>query len=172
MNLNYVCCGEIFITMPTYLHHLKMHETNISCYLKCNICGNSSINWPAFRKHNYRYHKNENPIELFDTYNIMFNSLNLDDDIVIDDSQRINEIDANFEVDNEVEEELTDFENKKMNFAQYLLDMTHQHKLTAKTVDSLNNHTKHLFVSFINDLKVNKTLNIVTKLLLYKIYLV
>jgi hypothetical protein len=102
----------------------------------------------------------------------MFNSLNLDDDIVIDDSQRINEIDANFEVDNEVEEELTDFENKKMNFAQYLLDMTYQHKLTAKTVDSLNNHTKHLFVSFINDLKVNKTLNIVTKLLLYKIYLV
>ncbi len=34
--------------------------------------------------------------------------------------------------------------------------MTYQNNRTAKTVDSLNFQTKHLFVSFINDLKVCK----------------
>jgi hypothetical protein len=141
--------------MPAYLQHLKMHENNLSCYLKCNLCGASCVSWLAFRQHNLRNHK-QNPLELFDTYNIMLNNLDFEDDLVIDDSvEEINELNENVEVEEEViEEELIDVENKKINYAQYLLEMTYQNKLTAKTVDSLNYHTKHLFVSFINDLKV------------------
>jgi hypothetical protein len=130
MNLNYTCCEETFITMPPYLHHLKIHESNSFCYLKCNICGNSSLNWPAFRKHNYRQHKNENPIELFHTYNVMINSLNFDDELLIDSNPEINEMNNVFEEEDASEEEFTVFENRKMSYAQFLLELTYQHKLS------------------------------------------
>lgn len=155
MNLNYNCCNESFQTIPKYLNHLKQHEINFSYHLKCNLCGGNCINWPTFRKHNTKYHKKENPLELFDTFNIMLENLNIEDDLIIHEAEEGNQLnDECIVLQENIEETLNDIENKKINYAQYLLQMTYEHKLTANTVDSLNYHTKNLFVSLINDLKV------------------
>ena len=42
-----------------------------------------------------------------------------------------------------------DFEKSKFLYAQYLLEMTNQYKLTAKTVDDFNTNTKKLVSSFL-----------------------
>ncbi len=48
---------------------------------------------------------------------------------------------------------LSDLEKTKLNYGQYLLDMTYQNKFKAKTVESLNANTKKLVV-ILNNLKV------------------
>ena len=126
MNLNYNCCNEYFQTMPTYFNHLRQHETNFNYHLKCNLCGGNCINWSAFRKHNTKYHKQENPLELYDTFNIMLNNLIIEDDLIVHDSEERNQLNDEYtDLQEDIEEKSIDIDDKKNNYAQYLLQMTY-----------------------------------------------
>ena len=70
---------------------------------------------------------------------------NISFDYPIIEESAINE--ASHETDNEdinyksEEDEINDLEETQISYSQYLLEMTYQHKLSAKTVDTLNYHT-------------------------------
>jgi hypothetical protein len=52
------------------------------------------------------------------------------------------------------EDEINDLEETQIRYSQYLLEMTFQQKLSSKTVDTLNYHTKRLFDSSLMVFKV------------------
>ena len=157
MNPNHACCGDTFSNVPLYLQHLKTHEDNTNIMIKCIICGQTCINWISFRKHNTRNHKDNNPLEIFDQYTDMV------DDLIVNDLNEtsvngennidtISEKDRSFEYPVNFNNESRDFEKTKQSYAQFLLEITYQYKLTVHTVDSLNENTKKLVLIFLNDL--------------------
>jgi hypothetical protein len=159
MNLNLACCSENFSSVPAYLQHLKTHEDNSNIFIKCIVCGQTCLDWRAFRQHNMRTHKHDSPIELYDQYRNMVHN------IISDDSNDLNEInlnqenymDANSEEEHSFEHPVNsndDFENTKLSYAQFLLKITYQNQLTTKIVDILNENTKKLVLLVLNDLKV------------------
>lgn len=157
MNYNFNCCGENFAVLTNYLQHLKSHEDNVRIYVRCVICNQTCISWDAFRKHNIRDHKDNNPIELFDSYINMIQNLSLNGiDSNVSQQQETHEIENNVLSDLEEDDVFSsdDLEKTKLNYGQYLLDITYQNELKAKTVDSLNANTKKLVVAFLNNLKV------------------
>jgi len=141
-NLNLACCSENFSSVPAYLQHLKTHEDNSNIFIKCIVCGQTCLDWRAFRQHNMRTHKHDSPIELYDQYRNMVNN------IISDDS---NDFEHSFEHPVNSND---DFENTKLSYAQFLLKITNQNQLTTKIVDILNENTKKLVLLFLNDLKV------------------
>jgi hypothetical protein len=50
--------------MPTYIEHLRSNTDNENLYIKCNTCYQSCPNWDSFRRHNLKYHKDNNPLDL------------------------------------------------------------------------------------------------------------
>jgi hypothetical protein len=46
------------------------------------------------------------------------------------------------------------FEQSQSSYAQYLLELTYEHKLSETSVDVLNSNTENLFRTFISNAKV------------------
>jgi hypothetical protein len=90
--------------------------------------------------HNQRIHKDENPFDLFNNYSYVTENMSFDDPII--EESVINE--ASHKTDNEdinyksEEDEINYLEETQISYSQYLLEMTYQHKISAKTVDKLN----------------------------------
>jgi hypothetical protein len=157
--MEFICCDEKFLNMPTYLEHLRSHSDNENLYIKCNTCSQSCPNWDSFRRHNLKYHKDNNPIDLLNDYQSMLTSIisdsskneqenySVDADSIIVDHQFSSE-------ENSAEVEQNNFLNSKYLYGQYLLEMTYKYKLTKNTVDDFNRYTKKLVVTFLDNLKV------------------
>lgn len=159
LKMNYTCCGAVFKNMPPYLEHLKSHKDNSNLFIKC-ACGQTCVNWEAFKKHNLRYHKDDNPLEMLETYQTLVNNL-----FESESGREENASNNSFHVDDSLssskdenslprDDKENDFEKSKFLYAQYLLEMTYQYKLTAKTVDDFNTNTKKLVISFLDDFKL------------------
>jgi hypothetical protein len=153
---NYSCSGFTYQYLSHYLQHLKTHQKNAEFFVNCIVCGQTCSNWDAFRKHNQRIHKDENSLDLFNNYSYVTENISFDDPII--EESVINE--ASHETDNEdinyksEEDEINDLEETQIRYSQYLLEMTFQQKLSSKTVDTLNYHTKRLFDSSLMVFKV------------------
>ena len=100
-----------------------------------------------------RNHKGDNPLDILEDYENLVNEIMIDNPNRYNDQPVINNSFSEENIENEVIlDESRDIEKSKFNYGQYLLEMTYQYKLTAKTVDDLN--TKKLVLSFLDDLKV------------------
>ena len=161
--MQFTCCGNNFNNMPSYLEHLRNHSDNVNLYIKCNTCYQSCLNWESFKKHNYRHHQNNNPIELLNNYQSLLTSILSDDSTSIEAENVLAEpmnIDNETDVTEEniltLEIEQDNFQKSKLLYGQYLLEMTYKYKLTSNTVDDFNSYTKKLIVSFMDNFKVIK----------------
>jgi hypothetical protein len=155
--MEFFCCDEKFLNMPTYIEHLRSHTDNENLYIKCNTCYQSCPNWDSFRRHNLKYHKDNNPLDLLNDYQSMLkriisDSSNSEQENVTPDADPFL-VDDQFSSENSTEVE-QNFLKSKVLYAQYLLDMTSKYKLTKNTVDDFNRNTKKLVNAFLDNLKV------------------
>ena len=56
---SFTCCNIIFKLFKDYIKHLKQHQNKRDLLIQCNLCGQTSRGWEAFKKHYYRKHKSE-----------------------------------------------------------------------------------------------------------------
>ena len=143
--------------MPTFITHLRSHTDNENLYIKCNTCYQSCPNWDSFRRHNLKYHKDNNPLDVLNDYQSMLkriisDSSNNEQEKVTPDADPFI-VDDQFSSENSTEVE-QNFLKSKVLYAQYLLDMTSKYKLTKNTVDDFNRNTKKLVIAFLDNLKV------------------
>jgi hypothetical protein len=84
------------------------------------------------------------------TENIFFDDPIIEESVINEASHKTDNEDINYKSE---EDEINDLAEAQISYSQYLLENTYLHELSAKTVDTLNYHTKRLFDSFLMVLK-------------------
>ena len=86
MSKNWNCCGFKFNSSKNYMIHLNEHKLSKNLIVTCNLCGQYTQSWEAFRKHNQRYHSKS---EINKVFEINYTANFPDNDTDTDDSNAI-----------------------------------------------------------------------------------